>query len=61
MAVQVTMYLQKQESDKWHGTPLHLAIFKYSACVVHGVGGSLGRQSVTSSHLGSMSAVNYRL
>ena len=56
MAVQVTMYLQ--ESDKWRGKPLHLAILNYlhaenafAACVVHGVGGFLGRQSVTSSHL----------
>ena len=56
MAVQVTMYLY--ESDKWQGKPLHLAILRYlrsenafAACAIHTVGGFLGRQSVTTSHL----------
>ncbi|HEY7352370.1 MAG TPA: DUF190 domain-containing protein [Terriglobales bacterium] len=56
MAVQVTMYLN--ESDKWHGKPLHLAILNFlrdenvfAACVVHAVGGFLGRQRVKTSHL----------
>jgi PII-like signaling protein len=56
MAVQVTMYLN--ESDKWHGKPLHLAVLNYlheenvfSACVIHAVAGFIGRQSVRTSHL----------
>src|SRR5690349_15723916 len=56
MAVQVTMYLN--ESDKWHGKPLSLAILKYlhdenvyAACAIHAVAGFLGRQRVKISHL----------
>jgi PII-like signaling protein len=56
MAVQVTNYLN--ESDRWHGKPLHLAILNYlheenafAACVFHAVGGFLGRQRVKTSHL----------
>jgi hypothetical protein len=50
------MYLN--ESDKWHGKPLHLTILNFlrdenvfAACVVHAVGGFLGRQRVKTSHL----------
>ncbi|HZR66821.1 MAG TPA: DUF190 domain-containing protein [Terriglobales bacterium] len=56
MAVQVTMYLN--ESDKWQGKPLHLAVLNYlrgenvfAACVLHAVAGFLGRQRVKTSHL----------
>src|SRR5258707_11359722 len=56
MAVQVTIYLN--ESDKWHGRPLHMAILNYlhdenvfAACTLHAVGGFLGRQRVKTSHL----------
>lgn len=56
MAVQVTMYLN--ESDKWQGKQLHLAILNYlhaenvfAACVVHAVAGFLGRMRVKTSHL----------
>jgi PII-like signaling protein len=56
MAVQVTIYLN--ESDKWQGRPLHMAILNYlhdenvfAACVLHAVGGFLGRQRVKTSHL----------
>jgi PII-like signaling protein len=56
MAVQVTIYLN--ESDKWNGRPLHMAILNYlhdenvfAACVLHAVGGFLGRQRVKTSHL----------
>ena len=56
MAVQVTMYLN--ESDKWQGRPLHLAVLNYlrdenvfSACVLHAVAGFMGRQRVKASHL----------
>jgi uncharacterized protein len=56
MAVQVTIYLN--ESDKWRGKPLHLAILNYlhdenvfAACVLHAVAGFLGRQRVKTSHL----------
>lgn len=56
MAVQVTMYLN--ESDRWRGKPLHIAILNYlhdenvfAACVVHAVAGFLGRQRVKTSHL----------
>ena len=56
MAVQVTMYLN--ESDKWQGRPLHLAVLNYlhdenvfSACVIHAVAGFIGRQRVKTSHL----------
>ena len=56
MAVQVTIYLN--ESDKWQGKPLHLAILNYlreenayAATVLHGVAGFLGRQRVKTSHL----------
>ena len=56
MAVQVTLYLN--ESDKWRGKPLHIAILNYlhdenvfAACVLHAVAGFLGRQRVKTSHL----------
>jgi uncharacterized protein len=56
MAVQVTMYLN--ESDKWQGRPLHLAVLNYlreenvfAACVLHAVAGFLGRTRVKTSHL----------
>src|SRR5689334_25320754 len=56
MAVQVTIYLN--ESDKWQGRPLHLAILNYlreenvfAACVLHAVAGFLGRMRVKTSHL----------
>ena len=56
MAVQVTIYLN--ESDKWQGRPLHMAILNYlhdenvfAACTVHAVAGFLGRQRVKTSHL----------
>jgi PII-like signaling protein len=56
MAVQVTIYLN--ESDKWRGKPLHLAILNYlhdenvfAACVLHAVAGFLERQRVKSSRL----------
>ncbi|HJT69992.1 MAG TPA: DUF190 domain-containing protein [Terriglobales bacterium] len=56
MAVQVTMYLN--ESDKWQGKPLHLAVLNYlreenvfAACVLHAAAGFLGRQRVKTSHL----------
>ncbi len=56
MAVQVTMYIN--ESDKWQGKPLHLAVLNYlrdegvyAACVLHAVGGFLGRMRVKTSHL----------
>ena len=56
MAVQVTIYLN--ESDKWNGRPLHMAILNYlhdenvfAACVLHAVAGFLGRQRVKTSHL----------
>lgn len=56
MAVQVTMYLN--ESDKWQGRPLHLAVLNYlreenvfAACVLHAVAGFLGRMRVKTSHL----------
>ncbi len=56
MAVQVTIYLN--ESDKWQGRPLHMAILNYlhdenvfAACTMHAVAGFLGRQRVKTSHL----------
>lgn len=56
VAVQVTIYLN--ESDKWQGRPLHMAILNYlhdenvfAACTVHAVAGFLGRQRVKTSHL----------
>jgi uncharacterized protein len=56
MAVQVTIYLN--ESDKWQGRPLHMAILNYlhdenvfAACTFHAVAGFLGRQRVKTSHL----------
>jgi hypothetical protein len=56
MAVQVTIYLN--ESDKWQGRPLHMAILNYlhdenvfAACTVHAVAGFLRRQRVKTSHL----------
>jgi uncharacterized protein len=56
MAVQVTIYLN--ESDKWQGKPLHMAILNYlhgenvfAACTLHSVGGFLGRQRVETSQL----------
>src|SRR6266700_5367354 len=56
MAVQVTIYLN--ESDRWHGKPLHFTILNYlreenvfAACTLHAVGGFLGRQRVKTSHL----------
>src|SRR5512146_1621682 len=56
MAVQVTIYIN--ESDKWQGRPLHLAVLNYlheenvfSACVTHAVAGFLGRMRVKTSHL----------
>jgi len=56
MAVQVTIYLN--ESDKWQGKPLHMAILNYlreenvfAATTLHSVGGFLGRQRVKTSHL----------
>ena len=56
MAVQVTMYLN--ESDKWQGRPLHLVVLNYlrdenvfAACVLHAVGGFLGRMRVKTSQL----------
>ena len=56
MAVQVTIYLN--DSDKWHGRPLHLEMVNYlrregvySATAVHAVMGFLGRHPVESAHL----------
>jgi len=56
MAVQVTMYLN--ESDKWQGKPLHIAVLNYlhnenvfAACVLHAVAGFLGRQRIKTQHL----------
>ena len=56
MAVQVTIYLN--ESDRWQGKPLHIAILNYlhqenvfAACILHAVAGFLGRQRVKTSHL----------
>jgi uncharacterized protein len=56
MAVQVTIYLN--ESDKWHGRPLHLEIVNYlrrenvyAATAVHAVMGFLGRHKVEAAHL----------
>lgn len=56
MAVQVSLYIN--ESDKWQGRPLHLAILNYlreenvyAACVLHAVAGFLGRMRVKTSHL----------
>jgi uncharacterized protein len=56
VAVQVTIYLN--ESDKWQGRPLHMAILNYlhdqdvfAACTFHAVAGFLGRQRVKTSHL----------
>jgi PII-like signaling protein len=56
MAVQVTIYLN--ESDKWHGRPLHMEILNYlrkenayAATAVHAVAGFLGRHRVETSHL----------
>jgi len=56
MAVQVTLYLN--QSDKWQGRPLHLAVLDYlheenvfAACVLHAVAGFMGRQRVQTSHL----------
>jgi uncharacterized protein len=56
VAVQVTIYLN--ESDKWQGRPLHMAILNYlhgenvfAACTLHAVAGFLGRQRVKTSHL----------
>ena len=56
MAVQVTVYLN--ESDKWQGTPLHMAVLDYlheenvfGACVLHAVAGFLGRQRIKTQHL----------
>ena len=56
MAVQVTIYLN--ESDKWHGKPLHMEILNYlhgenayAATAVHAVAGFLGRQRVKTAHL----------
>ncbi len=56
MAVQITMYLN--ESDRWKGKPLHLAVLNFlreenvfAACVLHAVAGFLGRQRVKTSHL----------
>jgi len=56
MAVQVTIYLN--ESDKWQGRALHMAILNYlhdenvfAACTMHAVAGFLGRQRVKASHL----------
>lgn len=56
MAVQVTMYLN--ESDKWQGKPLHIAVLNYlheenvyAACVFHAVAGFLGRQRIKTHHL----------
>src|SRR5215813_14970090 len=56
MAVQVTIYLN--QSDKWHGKPLHIEILNYlreenayGAIAVHAVAGFLGRQRVKTAHL----------
>lgn len=56
MAVQVTIYLN--ESDKWQGRPLHVAMLNYlreenvyAATALHCVAGFLGRQRVKTSHL----------
>ena len=56
MAVQVTIYLN--ESDRWQGKPLHLAMLNYlhdenvySACVLHAVAGFIGRQRIKTHHL----------
>jgi len=56
MVVQVTIYLN--DSDKWQGRPLHMAILNYlhdenvfAACTLHAVAGFLGRQRVKTSHL----------
>ena len=56
MAVQVTIYFN--ESDKWQGRALHMAILNYlhdenvfAACTMHAVAGFLGRQRVKTSHL----------
>src|SRR5438876_11267136 len=57
MAVQVTIYLN--ESDKWQGRPLHMAIPNYlhdenvfAACTVHAVAGFVGRQRVKKGRVG---------
>jgi uncharacterized protein len=56
MAVQVTIYLN--ESDKYHGRPLHVEILNYlrkenvyAATAVHAVAGFLGRQRVETTRL----------
>ena len=56
MAVQVTIYLN--ESDKWHGKPLHMEILNYlhgenayAAIAIHAAAGFLGRQRVKTAHL----------
>ncbi len=56
MAVQVTIYLN--ESDRWQGRPLNMAILNYlhdenvyAATTLHCVAGFLGRQRVRTSHL----------
>ena len=56
MVVQLTIYLN--DSDKWQGRPLHMAILNYlhdenvfAACTLHAVAGFLGRQRVKTSHL----------
>jgi PII-like signaling protein len=56
MAVQVTMYLN--ESDKWQGRALHLAILEYlrsenvaGATVFHAVAGFTGRQRIKTTSL----------
>lgn len=56
MAVQVTIYLN--ESDRWQGRPLHIAMLNYlhqenvyAATAMHCVAGFLGRQNVRTSHL----------
>ena len=56
MAVQVTLYLN--ESDKWQGKPLHIAVLNhlhdenvFAACVLHAVAGFLRRQRVKTQHL----------
>ena len=56
MAVQVTIYLN--ESDRWHGKPLHMEILNYlhgesayAATALHTVAGFLGRHRVKTAHL----------
>lgn len=56
MAVQVTLYVN--ESDKWLGKPLHIAVLNYlheenvyAAGVFHAVAGFLGRQRIKTHHL----------